>query len=58
MRTQNSFQDHLRSSQATVSKWPEWKKEVMGKVHNSESTSSQTKKQSSYRSTYECKSSK
>ena len=30
MKTKSSFQDHLRLSTDTVSKWPEWKRTVMG----------------------------
>ena len=33
MKTQSSFQDHLKRSKDTVSKWPSWKREVMGVVN-------------------------
>ena len=34
MKPQSSFQDYLRSSKDEVSKWPEWKRDVMGVVKN------------------------
>jgi len=44
MKTQSNFQDHLRLSKDTVSKWPEWKRDVMGVALSSNKVCSTTTK--------------
>ena len=56
MKTKSSFQDHLRLSTDTVSKWPEWKKGVMGgKVSSHHVCSTGIKNRDGHQPPSECK---